>query len=57
VPIAGELPYDRLRGDVRGNRIVFLRAAHGFDKLAPPYRQNRIVVAELPQGAGSGGAK
>jgi hypothetical protein len=57
VPIAGELPYDRLRGDVRGNRIVFLRAAHGFDKLVPPYRINRIVVAELPQDAGKGGAK
>jgi len=57
VPIAGELPYDRLRGDVRRNRIVLLRAAHGFDKLAPPYRANRIVVAELPQDAGKGGAQ
>jgi len=57
VPVSGELPYDRLRGDVRGNRIVLLRAAHGFDKLAPPYRANRIVVAELPQDAGKGGAQ
>ena len=57
VPIAGELPYDRLRGDVRGNRIVLLRAAQDFDKLAPPYRVSRIMIAELPQDAGKGGAK
>jgi hypothetical protein len=57
VPVAGELPYDRLRGDVRGNRIVLLRAAHEFDKLAPPFRANRIIVTELPQDAGKGGAQ
>ncbi|HVR10937.1 MAG TPA: hypothetical protein VMW75_23040, partial [Thermoanaerobaculia bacterium] len=57
VPIAGELPYDRLHGDVRGNRIVFLRAAQGFDKLVPPYRANRIIVAELPQDAGKRGVE
>lgn len=57
VPISGELPYDRLRGDVRGNRIVLLRAAQDFDKLAPPYRVSRIMIAELPQDAGKGGAQ
>jgi hypothetical protein len=57
VPVAGELPYDRLRGDVRGDRIVLLRAAQWFDKLSPPYRTTRIVVAELPQDAGKGGAQ
>jgi hypothetical protein len=57
VPVAGELPYDRLRGDVRGNRIVLLRAAQGFDNLAQPYRTNHVVVAELPQDAGKGGTK
>jgi|SRR5580693_3090845 hypothetical protein len=48
VPLVGELPYDRLRGDVRGDRIVFLRGAHGFDKWGPPFRANHVAVAELP---------
>jgi len=57
VPVSGELPYDRLRGDARGTRIVFLRAALDFDKLAPPYRANRIIVAELPRDAGKGASQ
>jgi hypothetical protein len=48
VPFTGEVPYDRLRGDVRGNRIVLLRAAHGFDTWGPPFRASHVVVAELP---------
>jgi hypothetical protein len=51
VPFTGSLPYDRLRGDVQGNRIVLLRAAHEFDKKTPSYKYptTHLYVAELPQ--------
>jgi hypothetical protein len=57
VPLTGELPYDRLRGDVWGNRIVLLRAAHGADKWGPPFRSSHVLIAELPGGQQKGGAQ
>jgi hypothetical protein len=47
VPITGSVPFDRLRGDVRGNRIVFLRTWHGFG-ANPTFRPGRLYVAEIP---------
>ena len=58
IPLTGELPFDRLRGDVRGHRIVLLRGAHGFEKWGPPFRANLVAVAELPLAAErEGGAR
>jgi hypothetical protein len=54
IPFTGELPYDRLRGDVRGHRIVLLRGPHGFEKGKP--RSSKVFVAELPR-AGEKGAQ
>jgi len=52
VPFVGELPYERLRGDVRGNKIVLLKAAHGFDfTKKSPFTSDLVVVAELPRAA------
>jgi hypothetical protein len=48
VPFTGTLPYDRLRGDVHGNRIALLLGAHDFD-AHKPYRRTHLYVAELPQ--------
>jgi hypothetical protein len=45
VPLTGSLPYDRLRGDVQGNRIVLLLTANS-DR---PYRRGHIYVAQLPR--------
>lgn len=47
VPLTGNLPFDRLRGDARGGRIVLLRGAHGFAKWGPPFPVNLVAVAEL----------
>jgi hypothetical protein len=47
VPITGELPYDRLHGDVRGGRIVLLRAWQGL-RRGQPFRAGHLYLAELP---------
>lgn len=58
VPITGELPYERLRGDVRGDKILLLRAAHGFDfSKKSPFTSDLVAVAELAQAAEKGGAQ
>lgn len=61
IPLTGELPFDRLRGDVRGGRIVLLRAAHGFAKWGPPFPSSLVTVAELtpaaPGSAPKGGGR
>jgi len=53
IPFTGKLPYERLRGDVRGNRIVLLRANRDFDTFAKgqphTYKPTHLYVAELPQ--------
>jgi hypothetical protein len=55
IPFTGELPYDRLRGDVRDGRIVLLLGAHGFDPpTGTPFRSTHVFVAELPRGAQEG---
>ena len=49
VPIAGPRPTDRLRGDVRGDRIVLLLSGSGFN--GPPQQSDptgEIVVAAVP---------
>ena len=46
VPITGDLPYDRLRGDVRGHQAVFLRVWHGFDRV-DQFRPSHLYVAEI----------
>jgi hypothetical protein len=48
VPFTGSLPSDRLRGDVRGNKIVLLRVGYSFEKGAPD-PSGRLFLAELPQ--------
>jgi hypothetical protein len=46
VPVTGDLPYDRLRADGRGSRIVLLRTWEGFGTdLAP--RAGHLYVADL----------
>jgi len=56
VPVTGSLPFDRLRADVRGNRIVFLRTWFGFDR-GQGLRPGRLYVAELaPTAMGNLGA-
>lgn len=47
LPITGKAPYDRLRADVRGNRIVALVNAPASDD---PAFGNRLVVLEAPSG-------
>ncbi len=49
IPITGELPYDRLRGDVRGNRIVLLAGPHDSDIGKKSTRSTHVYVAELPE--------
>lgn len=49
VPIIGQRPTDRLRGDVRAGRIAFLLSASGF--TGPPIESDpkgEIVVTEVP---------
>ena len=51
VPLTGRLPYDRLRGDVSGGRIVLLLGPHEFDKFEKgdhAYKTTHLYVAELP---------
>lgn len=50
VPVTGSLPFDRLRADVRGNRIVFLRTWLGFDR-GEDLRPGRLYVVELAPSA------
>jgi hypothetical protein len=50
VPLTGNTSYDRLRGDVRGDRIVLLRTAN-TDK---PYQAGHLYVAELLPAVESG---
>ncbi len=58
VPFTGEPPYERLRGDVRGDKIVLLRGAHGFDfSKKSPFTSDLVTVAELPQVPAQGGAQ
>jgi hypothetical protein len=47
IPISGTLPFERLRGDVRGDRIVLLISEHEMEKDRP---QNpaRLLLARLP---------
>jgi hypothetical protein len=47
IPVAGRLPFDRLHGDVRGDRLVLLQTWHGFERGTPP-REGRIFLAQLP---------
>jgi hypothetical protein len=47
VPITGDLPYDRLHGDVRGDRIVLLRAWYGR-RHHEAFHAGRLYLAELP---------
>jgi hypothetical protein len=53
VPFTGGLPYDRLRGDVQGDRIVLLLGPHEFDKVEQgkpfAYKPTHLYVAELPR--------
>ncbi len=46
VPISGDLPYDRLRADARGGRLVFLRTWHGYGPAAA-HRPGYLYTAEL----------
>ncbi|HVT16218.1 MAG TPA: hypothetical protein VHQ90_08585 [Thermoanaerobaculia bacterium] len=49
VPLIGQRPTDRLRGDVRAGRIAFLLSASGF--TGPPTESDpkgEIVVTEVP---------
>lgn len=52
IPLTGSLPYDRLRGDVSGSRIVLLLGPHEFDKFEKDqpraYKTTHLYVAELP---------
>lgn len=49
LPVPSRTELSHLRGDVRGNRIVFLVSEHGKDgPTAPP----RLVLAEVPKAAG-----
>jgi hypothetical protein len=51
VPIAGSLPYDRLRADAHGDRIAFLRTWHGFDQGSKSVlRPGRLYVAQFAPG-------
>jgi len=50
LPLTGSSPQDRLRGDVRGNRIVLLLTA----TTEKPYRRSHLYVAELPRVAAPG---
>ncbi len=51
LPFTGTVSSDRLRGDVRGDRIVLLRVGYGAKKgAANP--SGHLYVAQLPQGAG-----
>jgi len=45
VPLTGRAPYDRVRGDVRGDRIVLLLTGNSNR----PYRRGHLYVAELPR--------
>jgi hypothetical protein len=56
IPFTGTLPYDRLRGDVRDNRIVLLRSTHGFEP-GKPYAAARVFVAQLPPRGGAKGVQ
>jgi len=53
VPLTGTPPYDRLRGDVLGSRIVLLLGPHEFDKFEKGqphvYKTTHLYVAELPR--------
>jgi hypothetical protein len=53
VPFTGSLPYERLRGDVRGNRVVLLRGPREFDIFAKGqphvYKTTHLYVTELPR--------
>jgi hypothetical protein len=50
IPFTSRIPADRLRGDVRGDRIVLLRSAH-LDLLSGSDSQpGELVVAEVPRG-------
>jgi hypothetical protein len=52
IPLTGTLPYDRLRGDVLGSRIVLLLGPHEFDKFEKDqphaYKTTHLYVTELP---------
>ena len=50
VPITGDLPYDRLRADVRGGRLAFLRTWHGFGPAAV-FRPGHLYLAEFATAA------
>lgn len=47
VPFTGSLPFARLRGDVRGNRIVLLRTGFGSVRGAPD-PSGRLYLVEIP---------
>ncbi|HVR07024.1 MAG TPA: hypothetical protein VMW75_03185 [Thermoanaerobaculia bacterium] len=48
VPFTGALPYERLRGDARGNRIVLLAAPHDFEVKKAERPSTHVYVAEIP---------
>lgn len=48
VPLAGDRPTDRLRGDVRNDRIVLLVSEHSFHKESR-HSVGRLAVLEVPR--------
>ncbi len=50
VPFASDNPFDRLRGDVRGDRVVLLRSAHLSYLSGGAESAGELIVAELPRG-------
>jgi hypothetical protein len=50
VPFSGRTPYERLRGDVRQGKIVFLRTLDSLTASARTETRGEILVAELPVG-------
>jgi hypothetical protein len=48
VPLLGEQPFDRLRADVRNDRIVLLRVAGFVQSRAPRDSSGELTLAEIP---------
>lgn len=47
VPFVGETPWDRLRGDVRGRKIVLLRGAEFLPGRGNEKKQDEVLIAEI----------
>ena len=48
-PVTSDRPFDRMRGDVRGERIVLLRSAHIATRAGGGREAGEILIAELPR--------